>query len=264
MINWKAAIAAVLFLCHTAASQQGKKAVVHPPEEKTSAQADEKANKKAKDLLRSKLVESLESIAGQVVALDPPQDRARVYIQVADAYWPIDKDRPRTLFTKGFDETEKISEDSGIGRQRTANRVDALRQELLARVARRDPELAASLLSKVVGSDDSTRQKPSEIYGTGMLSEALVRVAQRLLDTDVRQSVALATLSLKDGMSQSLRRYLMDLRAKDSGAANSLVASALKQAASRHPARLFEMLLLWEFAFQPDKLYFGIGLSTPR
>jgi hypothetical protein len=94
-------------------------------------------------------------------------------------------------------------------------------------------------------------------------AEALLGVAESMLASDPKRAAAIAAYSLKDGLSQQLRLFLIRLRAKDAVAADGLFRAAIKEAAAQHPARLFDVLVLWEYAYQPQDFYFN-GISWTR
>jgi hypothetical protein len=69
--------------------------------------------------------------------------------------------------------------------------------------------------------------------------------------------------SVKDGLSQRFRYFLIHLSAKDSGAADGLVAAAVTELSRQHPGNLFDVLMLWDYAYQPADFYFN-GISWSR
>src|SRR6185295_13779797 len=67
---------------------------------------------------------------------------------------------------------------------------------------------------------------------------------------------------LQDGLSQDLRGFLIRLRAKDIAAADGLATAAVAEASAQHPGRLFDVMVLWDYAYQPKDFYFdGIVLD---
>ena len=195
---------------------------------------------------RQQLISYLDGIAQKAAEIDDIGDRVRVLTEVADAFWFLDHSRSLALFNQLFpteDETEAETR--------------SLRQSTLARIAKRDAHLAAKLVSNDPAPSPAERSS-RELNAMGTPSaDTLLAVAITLLKTDVQQSVSLARLALRDGMSQMTRNYLQQLRAIDPTLANSLLEQALQHAATRNPARLFDALALWEYAFQPGPFHFG-------
>lgn len=216
------------------------------------------------ELLRWKAMQAISALAQSATDIDDVPDRVRVLIEIADALWLVDEGHARSVFSRSFEEVNKLVADSRADPKRTAQTARALRYQVLSRVARRDPELANRLSRIIPDTMTTVEQKWADTYGGGTPSgEALLGVAQNLLATDPKQSLILAKLAAADGFSQSLRLYLHALRAKDQAAADSLFESVAATAAARHPARLIDVLFLWEYAFQPPTFYFG-GVSWDR
>src|SRR5436305_1107717 len=85
--------------------------------------------------------------------------------------------------------------------------------------------------------------------------DTLLYVANGLLASDHTQAAALAGYTLGDGLTQKLRLFLISLRARDREAADALVSAALNAASAQHPARLFDVLMLWDYTYQPPGFY---------
>jgi hypothetical protein len=216
------------------------------------------------ELLRWKATQALDSLDRGAAEIENVPDRVRVLIEIADALWLVNEDQARSVFTRGFEEVDKLADDSRIDSKRLPEMMRALRRQVIARVARRDPELADRLLRNVAVKTPSVEQRWADTYGSGTPNgAALLSIAQSMLPTDPKQSVALARLAAADGPSQGLRLYLNDLRAKDQAAADSLFEVALAAAAARQPPRLIDALFLWEYEYQPPNFYFG-GVSWDR
>ncbi|MCA1616952.1 MAG: hypothetical protein LC800_23295, partial [Acidobacteria bacterium] len=251
-------------LCALSASSQQPDKAAKGPDKAATEQAGERAKahidarqKEAEAELRRKLVSHLDTLAPSAVALESPAERVRVLLEIADALWTLDSERARSSFTRAFHEVAKVAPESGADRARLAEQT-RLRREVLARAARRDSALAAGLLRDAPSQPPTPQQKWGEMFGVDSpYNETLIGLAKSLLASDPKRSVELASLTLKDGVSQGLRGYLIELRARDQIAANALVESALRQATARRPAKLLDVLLLWEYAFQPSNFYFG-------
>ena len=210
---------------------------------------------------RLQLIAYLDGITQKATLLDTLEDRVRVLTEVSDALWFLDKARATALFTQVFQSIDTIAAEPGA----EANSINSLRQPTLARIARRDPELAAKLISNATTPalrevDRSSRELNAMSTPS---ADTLMAVALSLLKTDLQQSVSLARIALRDGMSQTARIYLQQLRPIEQATANSLIELSLRDAAARTPARLFDVLAFWEYAFQPNGFHFG-PISWPR
>jgi hypothetical protein len=245
-------------LCPVAASVQQR------TKEKQGGVAKPKALSDEAELLQWKATQVLGNLDQSVTDINSVPDRVRVLVEIADALWLVDEGRARALFTRSFEEIDKLSADSQIDRKRLPDIMQALRYRVLGRAARRDPQLANQLVRTIPDTTPTADQKWADTFGSGTPNgEALLGVAQNLLATDPQQSTALAKLSLPDGLSQGLRLYLIGLRAKDAVAADALFEAALATASARRPTRLIEVLFLWDYAYQPANFYFG-GISWDR
>lgn len=240
---------------------KGQEDVKHPPKTTAGKQKKEAAELKRKEL-RLQLISYLDGVAQKANLLDPIEDRIRVLIEVADAFWLLDKVRATTLFKQTIQVIDNLNSEAEE-KSRIASRISSLRQLTLTRIARRDAELAATLLqSAPVPAIDERR--PTEMNGqTTARAEMLTQIALTLLKTDPKQSVYLARVALRDGMSQTTRLYLERMREMDRTTADSLLEQALVQSAMRTAGRLFDVLAYWEYTFQPGSLYFG-AVSWPR
>jgi hypothetical protein len=248
----------LVLLCPGAATAQQR------AKERQGGEAKPKALSDEAQLLQWKATQVLNTLDQSVTDINGVPDRVRVLVEIADALWLVDEVRARSLFTRGFEEVDKLSADSQIDRKRLPDIIQALHYRVLSRAARRDPQLANQLVRSLPDMTPTADQKWAATYGSGTPNgEALLGVAQNLLATDPQQSTALAKLSLPDGLSQGLRLYLISLRAKDPVAADALFESALVSASARHPSRLIEVLFLWDYAYQPANFYFG-GISWDR
>ena len=202
---------------------------------------------------RLQLISYLDGISQKAVGIEPVEDRVRVLTEVGDAFWFLDKPRAISSFTQLFQTIDGMASEAGA----ETNKINALRQATLARVARRDPELAAKLITN---EPAPVKDEPFSRELNAMSkphAETLTAVALTLLKTDLQQSISLARLALRDGMSQTTRTYLLRLREIDAAMADSLLELSLKHAATQTPARLFDALSFWEYAFQPSGFHFG-------
>ncbi len=207
---------------------------------------------------RLQLISYLDGITQKTAGLEPLEDRVRVLVEVGDAFWFLDKARAATLFTESFQSIDSLLSEAKEDTSRINSRIAALRQAVLSRIARRDPALAAKLMSTASLPPATPERQWAENQGIGSpYSETLIQVALTLLKTDRQQSISLARLALRDGMSQTIRNYLQELRAIDQPAADSLMELSLRESAGRNPTRLFDVLAYWEYAFQPGAFYFG-------
>jgi hypothetical protein len=191
-------------------------------------------------------------------------ERVMVVSEVGDALWSVDQDYARSALIRSFQETDKLVAGADRDRERVASQKRALRRIVLSRIAKHDPALANRLIQSVPSEPLSADEKAMRRDGVSTPNgEALLGIAQNLLASDPKKAAALAGYALQDGLSQRLRHFLIALRAKDPAAAEALADAALRQASSQHPGRLFDVMMLWDYIYQPQIFYLN-GISWER
>ncbi len=186
--------------------------------------------------------------------IDSPPDRVRVLLEIADALWLIDKDESREVFRQSFAQAAEFNESAA----RSSTSPKQLQQLVITRVGKRDPALAKRLLLTALPQSTQPSDGFAELYGTNAgRSEMLVEAAADTLPTDTNQAVQIARLAVADGLSQQMRLFLLNLRARDRVAADAFFELALQAAFNRRPKQLTEALFLWDYAFQPPTIYLG-------
>jgi len=135
---------------------------------------------------------------------------------------------------------------------------------VLSRIAKRDLAFAKQLIDEQIKETPTLNERASKLYGvTSATSDVLLDLAQSFIATDPKRAAMIATYSLQDGASQRFRYFLIQLRAKDSDAADVLVTQAISELGRQHPGNLFDVLMLWDYAYQPADFYFN-GISWNR
>jgi len=188
--------------------------------------------------------------------IESPPDRVRVLLEIGDALWLLDKDDAREVFRQSFARAAEFNDSNAETRSFTS--ANELQQLVITRVAKRDPALAKSLLLTTTLPASQRSDPFAELYGANAIrSEMLVKAAAETLPTDANQAVQMARLAIPDGLSQQMRLFLLNLRARDRIAADAFFALALQTASNRRPKQLAEALFLWDYAFQRPTIYFG-------
>ena len=212
--------------------------------------------------LRLSAVSLLHSLSQSANEIDKLSERVRVLAEIGDAFWPVDADHARAVLLRSFKEIDKLS--AGNDQETAASEKRELRNLVLSRIAKHEPALANQLVHDL--TDEKPTRNETFIREQGIASpnaEALLEIAESMLDSDAKRAAALAAYSLQDGLSQQFRLFLIQLRAKDPVAADGLFRTALTEASKRHPGRLFDVLVLWDYAYQPQAFYFN-GISWDR
>lgn len=180
-----------------------------------------------KQQLERKAYVLVEEIANGALGLKLPENRLYILAASADLLWEHDEPRARNLFwdalntltliitPAGNDVGEKGSKPSAKEKERAQSQyflVFALRQELLRRVARRDPQLALDMLR-------SSRQAPREPTNSSFYvlddRELEQQIATEAAARDPKRALQLARESLAKGLSFQLLELLFRLNQKD-------------------------------------------------
>ena len=215
--------------------------------------------------LRLSAISLLHSLAQTANEIEKIEDRVTVLAEIGDAFWPVDREYARTLLLRSFKEIDKLP--PGVddnNKELVASQKRYLRQVVLSRIAKRDVAFAEQLIDDQVKETPTLNERASKLYGvTSASSDVLLDVAQSFIATDPKRAATIAAYSLQDGASQRFRYFLIQLRAKDSTAADVLVTDAVSKLGRQHPGNLFDVLMLWDYAYQPADFYFN-GISWNR
>jgi hypothetical protein len=207
---------------------------------------------------RFKAIALLNTLDQNVNEVDGVEEQVRVLTELGDALWLADEEHARAVLTRGFQQITKLSADTDAERGRVADRAQTLRRLVLACAAKHDPSFARRLAYSEPASPPTPEEKWGQTYGSDTpKGDALLAVAQGLLSSDTKKASALAGYAVTEGLSQSFRLFLIALRAKDRPTADELFKLALKEASDKHPGRLFDVLILWDYAYQPSGFYLG-------
>jgi hypothetical protein len=242
-------------------------------------QSDQKIRKPAKssatvnkeaELLRSNAIYLLRRLAQSGNEIENIPDRVRTLAEIGDVMWAVDRDDARAALVHSFQEIDKLTTAEAHDGLRVANQKRFLRRIVLSRIAKHDPALVNQLIHDLPSEPVTLEQKQRQLEGVASPNgDALLAIADNLLASDPKRAIALAMYSLQDGLSQRLRLFLIELRSTNPAAADTLAEAALRQASTYHPARLFDVMLLWDYVYQPHDFYLnGIVLdreqSDPR
>ena len=215
--------------------------------------------------LRLNAISLLHSLAQTANEIDKIEDRVTVLAEIGDAFWAVDREYARTVLLRSLKEIDKLP--PGVdddNKELVASQKRHLRQVVLSRIAERDLAFAKQLIDDQVKETPTLNERASKLYGvTSASSDVLLDLAQSFIATDPKRAAMIATYSLQDGASQRFRYFLIQLRAKDSDAADVLVTQAISELGRQHPGNLFDVLMLWDYAYQPADFYFN-GISWNR
>jgi hypothetical protein len=212
MIGWVSWSCSVLLLLSTSTWTQTNE------KEKAQKEAERKQELKRKSLVL------LDEVAAAALSLKLPENRSFVLATAADLLWDYDEKRARNLFwdalntlnlmmtSASIDGTGKLSAKEKAQSQSSYFSIFAIRQELLRKVAQRDPQLALDLLR-------ATRQPPVDQINTGyrMPDERDLEqeIAAEAVARDPKRALQLAREGLAKGFTYKLLDLLYRLNQKD-------------------------------------------------
>lgn len=238
-------------------------------------QSDQKIGKPARssvtvskeaELLRSNAIYLLRRLAQSGNEIENIPDRVRTLAEIGDVLWAVDRDDARAALIHSFQEIDKLTTGEERDGVRVANQTRFLRRIVLSRIAKHDPALVNQLIHDLPSEPATVEQKQRQLEGVASPNgDALLGIAESLLASDSKRAIALAMYALQDGLSQRLRLFLIELRSTNPAAADALVEAALRQASTQHPGRLFDVMLLWDYVYQPHDFYLnGIVLDREQ
>ncbi len=205
---------------------------------------------------RTRIRATLDYLEGLIGNLASEKSRTEYTSRLAELWAGLDRPKSRDLFRNAFniinqEETEAIHSS-------TASPIDllefqSLRTMILRRVTVVDPEFARILFEeerdRLVGSDSKGSNVRSK---EASRSEALFDYAQILLEGDPKSSAEFAIESLGRGLSPHFSSYLNDLRNRQTEAADSVFAAALRRATASSTPDLSSLLALLGYVFPGD------------
>ena len=237
-------------LLTTAAAQQRDRKQKTKPQAGLSEEAEQ---------LRLSAISLLHSLAQTANEIDKLEDRVTVLAEIGDALWLVDKEYARTVLVRSLKEIDKLPPGANDEeKEQVASQKRYLRQIVLSRIAKRDLAFAKQLIEDQVKEIPTANEKAEKLYGVASPSaEVLLGLAQSFIATDPKRAATIASFSLSDGLSQRFRYFLIHLRAKDRDAADVLVTAAISELGRQHPGSLFDVLMLWDYAYMPAAFYFN-------
>jgi len=217
------------------------------------AQVSEK-EKREKEAERRQQIERktyvlVDEIAGAAPGLKLPENRSFVLAAAADLLWEHDEPRARNLLWDALNTLNLMNSNSPVtrGEKPSAKEkeqqnlrqyfaVFTLRQQLLQRVARRNPQLALDMLRS---SRQATPEPPAEWRdGFSLPDDRLLeqQIFTEAAARDPQNALQLARESLAKGFSYQLIPLLQKLNQKDAEIATKFAAEIINKLRSRNIA----------------------------
>lgn len=185
-----------------------------------------------------------------------PFDRANLYAQLGEFWWPVEPARGREWFQKAADGVTFIPMQTT-----TAHRQAQMRavRAVLRRVGARDKELAARLNEAL----KTLTQRQLEAGQGEEAGNVLLDTAWSLADQEPGRAKELAVSALQAGGSKGLVSLLMKLRAKDARMADALFNETLILARARRDDELLRILVFVTGSLEELPAYKGPRTPEP-
>lgn len=220
----------------TSLAQQPRRA---PALRQSAAQKKETARAQR----RAQAIELLIETADDARKFDDLLYRARIQTLAADALWPFEREKAGAVFRRAWEaasEADKEEREAALNESRArpdAPEIAAItdaRDEVILKVATRDPKLADSFMRELLGEkDDGRGAQISSLRRTSRsalspLGESRLALAQQLLHQhQFASAVEIAKLTISEGVSASLISFILTLRDWDAERADSLYLQLL-------------------------------------
>lgn len=147
----------------------------------------------------------LDSLMVETRLVDPEDERPLVMADVADAYWLIDQQQAKKLFSEAFDAALAFPKNEPVA-------------PVLSRIAKRDRALATQLTKKLLAAKSEERDSAARSFST----------ARELFETDPKFAVELAKLSASSlGPSMDGLSFVFKVAGTDPPAATEIYEAYL-------------------------------------
>ena len=254
------ALAFTLALQLAAAEQRGPSPTPH----RSAVEREEDARR------RTQAIALLNETADAARLFDDLFYRARIQTLVADALWPGDNERARAIFRRAWDAAtaadkaaqEEDERESGTPSGSTDTFVTESRDEVLSRVAARDPQLAEIFLRDLSGEREdekngarirTTHRTPwRELSADGMRHLA---VALDLLNRgEAGRAAQIAAPVINECVSAEMIAFILRLREQSPTHADALYLRLLERTRADAEADANDVLLLSSPVVSPSLL----------
>ncbi|HEU4435493.1 MAG TPA: hypothetical protein VFR51_19055 [Pyrinomonadaceae bacterium] len=177
----------------------------------------------------------LDSLIVETRLVDPEDERALVMADVADAYWLIDQQQAKKLFTEAFDAALAFPRNEPVA-------------PVLSRIAKRDRALATELTKRLLAAKSDDTDSAARSF----------RAARELFETDPKFSIELAKLSASTrGPSLDGLSFVFKVAGSDPAAATEIYEAYINNIARTGNSDLGSILFLAGYPFGYGEAYGG-------
>lgn len=232
--------------------------IVTPTRAPSAASQTSKNKSAARQLKqrRAQAVAALHEAADAARDLDDLNDRAELLTLAADALWPFDEQSARAIFRGAWAAAKEADRAEGEEAQGASvaprnERFTFARQQLLSRLAARDPRQAEIFLSELladVKAEDEQSALDGAAYRFSLAGELVAR-------GEYASAAEIAAPAIREGMSSRLAGFILELRGKEAGVADALYMRLLQHLSTRtHELDANAILLLSSYVVSPRVL----------
>ena len=192
---------------------------VHAQAQKDTSTAQ--AKQAEEQALREKAFQLLESLAGELGALQSPENRARIGSNIAWSLWPHNENRARALFAQVQSDVNLVlqaPESKAPEDIKTFMVFLKLRADTTERISKHDPELAYEFFKATALSSD--KKLPRHVLENEKRLES--HLAKQLSSSSPNLSLEIGRKLLAQGFSDDLRLLLRRLNRKHKAQATVL------------------------------------------
>lgn len=235
-----------------------------------SAQPKPKISKRSTDIQKSisekdalqnslnlRIIDVLYRTADEAKSWDDVKVSSQIQAQIADLLWDFDAISAESYLVRAWDKAKqaKESEEKPSRFRNYSNRVEVSREVLMV-ARKRQPELAEKWLKELsdLTEEDFSKRNKGLFDDRTARSTVLLQMAMQAVETDVQAAAALATESLRDGISFGFQSVLIKIQEKNPELAAQVFRTALKRINSVGITSANEIQILSSYLYTPGQI----------
>ncbi len=207
--------------------------------------------------LNLRIIDVLYRTANEAKNWDDVKVSSQTQAQIADLLWDFDAIAAESFLIRAWDKAKqsKESDEKSNRFRNSSNRVEVSR-EVLTVARKRQPELAEKWLKELsdLAEEDFSKRNKGLFDDRTARSAVLLQMAMQAVETDVQTAAALATESLRDGISFGFQSVLIKIQEKNPELAAQVFRTALKRINSVGITSANEIQILFSYLYTPGRI----------
>lgn len=207
--------------------------------------------------LNLRIINILYQTADEAKGWDDVKVSSQTQAQIADLLWDFDAISAESYLIRAWDKAKqaKESEEKSSRFRNYSNRVEVSR-EVLTIARKRQPELAEKWLKELsdLAEEDFSKRNKGLFDDRTARSAVLLQMAMQAVETDVQAAAALATESLRDGISFGFQSVLIKIQEKNPELAAQVFRTALRRINSVGITNANEIQILFSYLYTPGRI----------